>query len=898
MSGETTETSANIPSQLAYLVPSFDPSKDDVQIYAQKVQLVLSVWPAAKISELITRLILNTSGSAFAKLQLHQSELVTNEPKNVERLIEILGGHWGRTGLEKRYTDAERAMYQCVQQADESHDSYLARADVMWTKLLTQKLKIEDLQAYVTLRGSLLTNDDKKRVILESDASLEGKLTMTKVRDSIRMLGTSFFHEMTGQGKKVMKTKVYDQVNVAVDSFDMPADSEDSVNVTGHEEWNEEDYTEALAQEGDDDAIYIMDYEAAANDEELASAFSTYTEARRKLSEKFRARGFWPLSSGKGKGRSSKGKHKSKGSGSWGRKSLQQRILESNCRICGRRGHWKSECPQRGQSASTNSATAPITFSLGTNQEAEDLMPMEFMELPEIADPNQQDSHTCESFSFVQTVFFGSDQTSKTHNYCPGDRGARDRIRAYIQGNKGNNSRVSRLVDRIESKLRKPEPECRSVVQSKVPIAEKSKVQSAQTDPCRASNAVDSTEVPVRKFHQVQRCDTSHITMEADAMFATHDTWGIIDTGATKTVIGSEHVSQFLQGLDSKVRDQVKRCSCEVTFRFGNQGTLKSKHALVVPVCGLGLKIAVVPGATPFLLSNTLLRALEAMIDTSNHQLILPKHNIQIQLQLTAKGLYLIDMNQLTSIQVKKGVVPNPAETFAQDSSEVSVKRSMPSVFQGLDSQSQHVENVLKDIDKFSDENHQAAANQVRESPEEIPQVSLAELKEEKLTFGKTHVGRTYEEIWSGYPEWIRWFYQHYKQSNKAAHRRVILYIEKKVEELENLDAQPSQGPVLPKSHAAPKMMPMQPKAKAMPVMNTAAESMAMGDPEIPWPASEDRMMVHGLSQRVLNMENALQQILHHIAPPHVPPTTTSTVAVSTPISEEWEEDPWNPWDQ
>ena len=30
----------------------------------------------------------------------------------------------------------------------------------------------------------------------------------------------------------------------------------------------------------------------------------------------------------------------------------------------------------------------------------------------------------------------------------------------------------------------------------------------------------------------------------------------------------------------------------------------------VVPVCGYELKIAVVPGATPFLVSNTLLRAL------------------------------------------------------------------------------------------------------------------------------------------------------------------------------------------------------------------------------------------------------------------------------------------------
>ena len=51
----------------------------------------------------------------------------------------------------------------------------------------------------------------KKRVIIDSDDSLEGKLTMGRVRESIRMLATSFFREMTGAGEKGVKAKVYDQ---------------------------------------------------------------------------------------------------------------------------------------------------------------------------------------------------------------------------------------------------------------------------------------------------------------------------------------------------------------------------------------------------------------------------------------------------------------------------------------------------------------------------------------------------------------------------------------------------------------------------------------------------------------------------------------------------------------
>ena len=93
----------------------------------------------------------------------------------------------------------------------------------------------------------------------------------------------------------------------------------------------------------------------------------------------------------------------------------------------------------------------------------------------------------------------------------------------------------------------------------------------------------------------------------AFSSFSTRDALGIVDAGATKTVIGSGYL---LAALRPEVRKQVQRCRCSVVFRFGNQGTLESKHALVVPIGPLKLKIAIVPGHTPFLLSNTLLRAI------------------------------------------------------------------------------------------------------------------------------------------------------------------------------------------------------------------------------------------------------------------------------------------------
>lgn len=119
-------SSTSVGNQPHSLVPSFTPGVDDLQTYQQKVELLASIWPKAKISELTARLILNSKGSAFAKLQLHQKELPQDDDlKAIKRVIELLGGHWGRVGLEERYQEAEDALFNCAQRSDESNDSYL-----------------------------------------------------------------------------------------------------------------------------------------------------------------------------------------------------------------------------------------------------------------------------------------------------------------------------------------------------------------------------------------------------------------------------------------------------------------------------------------------------------------------------------------------------------------------------------------------------------------------------------------------------------------------------------------------------------------------------------------------------------------------------------------------------
>ena len=207
---------------------------------------------------------------------------------------------------------------------------YLARADIMWAELRARDIKLDDLETYVTLRGSQLTPDDKKRVLMEVDAANTGKLTISKAAASIRMLGATFFHEMTGQRRA--RGKTYDQGALLAEHQEPDQDDSHPAMVMDHaDEIPEDEIMETLLQEGDDDATLVADFEGTAtdviqSDPELASALTAYTEARRRLSEKFRSRGFWPPSFGsKGK---SKGGHRGP-KGKFGKQNHQRKSVSA-----------------------------------------------------------------------------------------------------------------------------------------------------------------------------------------------------------------------------------------------------------------------------------------------------------------------------------------------------------------------------------------------------------------------------------------------------------------------------------------------------------------------------------------------------------------------------------------
>ena len=251
-----------VSNSLTSLIPTFDPSTDSVEVWAQKVELLSKVWPGDKITELITRLILNCKGSAFQKLQIRQQDLLQNDLKCVKMLVELVGGQFGQVPLEKKYEAAERALFRSVQKTDESNDSYLARTDVAWAELLSQQpqMKLEEMQAYITLRGSQLGVEDKKRVLIEAGAENGGVLTMQKVTAAIRLLGAGFFQEYTGSKKTKLKT--YDQTAFVTEE---DGDLEHETYYTMDDD-NDEDFLDQMLQDGDEDAILVTEYEAAMSD--------------------------------------------------------------------------------------------------------------------------------------------------------------------------------------------------------------------------------------------------------------------------------------------------------------------------------------------------------------------------------------------------------------------------------------------------------------------------------------------------------------------------------------------------------------------------------------------------------------------------------------------------------
>ena len=662
-------------------IPKFIPGTTNVQEYAQKLRFLAAMWPEEHLELLAPRAALHIEGTAFRKVsKLDPNKLKVKDVSGIALLVNTIGGSWGSTELEERYEFFEKALYGTVQKADESHDSYLSRMENNFTELLSRNTKLEEVQAYVLLRQSTLPGEDKKKILLEHS----GELKYDPVVKSFRLLGSKFFHDFHAN-KPTSKTRVYD-VNLG-EHVDAEATSSGSGNVASegifaaaHEEEPELDneFLDIMIAQSDQDALTIQTFENEFEEflqetPDLCEAFTTYLDARARLLEKRRTRGFWPVGSSKGKGKSSfkgfKGKSKSKS-----RDSLLQRIARSHCRKCGALGHWKAECPQRGPHESSSGKDATSTASANVT---EHVSPFVTFYADQQGDDVLTDQDEPEAHPSVTCSFFNEAIFTCSHEVCCFFQIDRHDVSSDSTNHKGLphhprthrwSQHTHRLQNRMQQFVRMHHPKtCQSSV--------------SHSEPCLSGSLRfrdGRVQDGLKKF-SFGRNVSPEAFVVADQLVS----HAILDTGASRCIVGDKTLDRLCQSLPDWLRKSLKIRPSQVKFRFGNNQTLTSMHQVLFPLkCPpgqkmLNLAVEVVPGHTPFLFSKKAFKILGGILDTRNDVCNLSAINIQVPLALSQTGLYLLNIIDICRSN-DKGVSES---VFASQSCSVGVKTEVAGEF-------------------------------------------------------------------------------------------------------------------------------------------------------------------------------------------------------------------------
>ena len=153
---------------------------------------------------------------------------------------------------------------------------------------------------------------------------------------------------------------------------------------------------------------------------------------------------------------------------------------------------------------------------------------------------------------------------------------------------------------------------------------------SHTTDPLIRKDVADSTPNKVEQ-----------------AYFVSEGSLGIVDLGASLSVIGQSQFDDLCRHLPKHVLQSMKETPCQVKFRFGNDSSVTGTRAIFFPVGSFWIKVVVVSSNTPFLIANSVFRALGAVIDTEDASIYFKKLQCRLPIQLSDRRLYRLDLVQL-----------------------------------------------------------------------------------------------------------------------------------------------------------------------------------------------------------------------------------------------------------
>ena len=167
-------------------------------------------------------------------------------------------------------------------------------------------------------------------------------------------------------------------------------------------------------------------------------------------------------------------------------------------------------------------------------------------------------------------------------------------------------------------------------------------------------SAAHSTENHPSEVTPVQTASIAMSLSEVAEIFHAEEAAdeAIIYTGASRAVIGLERLKAMVRSFPTEIRPRIMRVPSNVVFKFGNSGKLTSEQAVMLPRAQRGwLRVEVVPGQTPFLVSNAILRAMRCIVDVEAEELSFKGSAVKIPLFPVRKnllGVKIVDLLQLS----------------------------------------------------------------------------------------------------------------------------------------------------------------------------------------------------------------------------------------------------------
>ena len=108
------------------LLPSFDPSSDEIKEYVEKVRFLQGICPQADKAMLAPRLSMLCRGTAWQQVRNIPSGTLTDPKKGVDALLAALSS-WEEISEMQTYEKFEKALFKVYQKSDEAVNSYSQR---------------------------------------------------------------------------------------------------------------------------------------------------------------------------------------------------------------------------------------------------------------------------------------------------------------------------------------------------------------------------------------------------------------------------------------------------------------------------------------------------------------------------------------------------------------------------------------------------------------------------------------------------------------------------------------------------------------------------------------------------------------------------------------------------